>query len=905
MDYHFKSCVFAVLSLLVVGATIVQGVFDRPYIGSPKAPINLMTPTPGKEIYTGKSRSFKDLPKEIPNAPVTEWRLPTALQPTHYAVTLQPLLNGNFSILGHVDIEVDAVEDTTNVTLNLYAINVFEQSISVHRTPGGNDIAVTSTSFDAVKQFYVIQLAGTLSQGQSYMISMDFEGFLDNNYYGFYRGSYVDTDGSTKYFAITQFESVGARRAFPCFDEPLLKATFDITLGREDTMTSLSNTPSISVTPISGQAGWSWESFQTTVVMPTYLLAFTVSDYLSNFTTTSSGLPFGVWARSERISDAQYSLDKGPDVIDFFESYFQIPYAESKMDMFSTLEFGGAMENWGLIIYSERTMLWDPDTDTLQDKQYVLRVVAHELAHQWFGNLVTMGWWSHIWLNEGFAAFMEYYGADGAEPSWNIIDNMVVEDVQYVMERDSVPSTSYPIIQDAETPDEVDSVFGSITYSKGASLNRMQQAILTQSTFVSGLTSYLTMYQFTNTFQDNLFEHLTNAGHADGTLSTDMTMKQIMDTWTLQAGYPLITVNRSTDGTTATVSQKRFWTNNPDTPETWWVPISYTAHDAMDFNTLQPSMWMADTDLEITVSNLPSETHWVIFNIQESYFYRVNYDTNNWDLLFDQLNTDPFVIHPLNRAQINDDYLDISRAGLLSYSDAFRLLRYLRKETEFIPWAAALNNLDYLDTMLSRTEEHKTFKNYLLNLILPLYDSMGFLARDDIEAEEQKKHILALAWACDLGHEECVKNSVNVFSLWMKSPNNNRIIHPNMKKTVYCTAIAEGGEAEWDFAFSQYLQAARESEKDRLLEALGCSKNKDILHRYLSMAFTKGSSIKKSDSMLVFTSVAKNVVGKDVAWNFLMRNGRSIAKYLRNSKVLGKMVRIVAETFNTEYEKSQ
>ncbi|KAK7067746.1 hypothetical protein SK128_013768 [Halocaridina rubra] len=901
MKFCWHGCnAAAILVYLVSGAALVSGMIDRLYIGSPKAPQNLLIPMPSKEKFTPKQ-----WPKEHPKAPESPYRLPTALKPIHYVVRLQPFINGNFSILGHVEIEMEVVEPTLNITINMHAITAFDGTITVMPSGGGTPVSVLSTSTDDVHQFFIVSLGEELQVGQNYMFSMDFEGLLDNNFYGFYRASYKNENGTSVYLALTQFEPVGARRAFPCFDEPSMKATFDITLGREDHMIALANTPVVETIPVEGQPGWSWVSYETTVVMSPYLLAFVVSDFASNTTTTSTGLPFGVWARPQKIVNGQYALDKGPDVLEFYETYFNIPYVMPKMDMLAAPLFAGAMENWGLVIYNEFTLLWDPDVDSLLEKQYIMTVIGHEIAHQWFGNLVTVAWWSNIWIQEGFAQYLQYLGTDFVEPTWNAADWILRDEQQLVFEVDSLDLLNHPIINDAESPLEIDAMFGLLTYNKGASLNRMQRNILTEATFVSGLINYLTSYQYGNAYQDNLFEHLTNAGYIDATLPYNMTMKQIMDTWTLQAGYPVITVNRTADGTSASVSQERFWTYHNDTNETWWVPISYTTQNNANFDNTQPTLWMSDTDLEITVDSLPSQDQWVIFNIQETFYYRVNYDDNNWNLLFQQLQTDPDAIHPLNRAQINDDYSDITRAGLLSYENALQMLTYLRKETELTPWVAALNNLDYVDTMLFRTEGQRAFRNYLLDLIMPLYEKVGFHASDDSEPQEQLKHILALAWACDLGHINCVQSAVQLYRAWMEYPEEKRIIHPNMKKTVYCTAIAEGGDEEWDFAWYKYLESEAITEKYRLLEAMGCSRDEAILQSYLEMAFNEDSDINKEDAKMVFVSVTKNSKNREVAWTFLKNNLDHIAKYIQDDHLLGDMIRVVAESFNTEEEMAQ
>ncbi|XP_068228727.1 aminopeptidase N-like [Palaemon carinicauda] len=870
--------------------------------GSLKSPRNLLRLTSREERHGAPAN-----PKNIPTPEKDEYRLPTSLKPISYEVWLQPFIHGNFSIVGHINIVFEAIEATSSFQLHIDNITTFDTTVKITLSEGGPDISTKITIVDYDHQFYYVLLKEELEPGRTYNFSLDFESYLDTDGTGFFRSSYIDEEGQEIPVALTQFEANGARRAFPCFDEPSFKATFECHIAREESMSALSNMPLVETSPVEGQEGWLWDHFRTTPSMSTYLVAFVVSDFASNVTETAEGLPYTAWCRNQEIKHSNYALDMGPKVLTFYAEYLRVPYLMPKMDIAAVVGFDGAMENWGMIIYEEDFMLFDPEVQTEADKQQVTKVISHETSHQWFGDLVTMGWWSHLWLNEGFAKYMEYLGANHVHPEWNMLDQFVVDVVQYALEVDSDETYSHPVIQNVSSTEDISTIIDDITYKKGGSLNRMMNHILTEQTFVEGINSYLMEYQYNNAYQDYLFEHLTIAGHEDGNLPQDMTMKQVMDSWTLQAGYPVVTVNRSEDGTSAIVSQKRFLFSNESTEEeTWWVPLTYTSQDNPDFHHTQTMIWMSDEEREITIGSLPQKDQWVVFNIQETGFYRVNYDDNNWDLLLQQLQTDPEAIHHLNRAQILDDYAHLSRAGYLSYSSAMDFFAYLRKEREYLPWASALNHLDYMELMLSETVASEPFKKFLLDLIVPLYEEFGFEVKDNMDQQEQFKQMLAIAWACDLGHEDCIENAGRLFNDWMESPDEvNSFISPNIRATVYCSAIAEGTVNEWNFAWNQYLRSSSQSEKHRILEALGCSRDAEILLKYLNLAFAENSDIKKDDALKVYTSVAKRPAGRELAWQFLTNNIQRIIYLFESWTPLAEMSVAVSDSFNSEEQKSQ
>ncbi|XP_042234819.1 aminopeptidase N-like [Homarus americanus] len=772
----------------------------------------------------------------------------------------------------------------------------------------GPTVEIKHHSYDNKREFYIAHLNKKLAKGKKYVLSMEFNGTLNDQLKGFYRSSYKDTDGYEKKIATTQFQPTDARRAFPCFDEPGLKATFEIFLARETSMTSISNMPKFETIPVEGQPGWLWDHFNTSVPMSTYLVAFVVSDFDHMESNANERVLFRVKSRPAAIKQATYALKTGPTVLTFFEKYFNIPFPLPKQDMIAIPDFSaGAMENWGLITYRETAMLYDPAVSAAYNKQRVAVVVAHELAHQWFGNLVTPDWWTDLWLNEGFASFMEYIGVDHAEPSWNMMEQFVPDDLQSVFALDWLES-SHPVSIPVGHPDEINEIFDRISYSKGASIIRMMNHFLTESTFRRGLTNYLSSLKFANAEQDDLWRFLTDAAHEDGTLPLDTTVKKVMDTWTLQMGYPVINVMRSAAGTSASVSQERFLLvkneNSTDTHKyKWWVPLTYTTQDNSDFDSTQAMVWMKDTDAKTIISSLPKKDKWVIFNIQETGYYRVNYDEDNWNLLIQQLKTNHKAIHVINRAQIIDDAMDLARAGQLSYNIALSVYAYLGKEEAYVPWKSALANLEYVKHMFSSSGTYGALKSYMIELLVPLYRSVGFEDNVNDPHLDQFKRVRAVSWACKLNYKDCVDNAVSLFRQWMQNPVNQSNISPNLKNTVYCTAIATGGVEEWNFGWNQYLKSNVGTEKATLLAALGCSKKIWILSRYMDMAFTAGSGIRKQDAGTAFRSVARNNVGRYLAWNYLRDKWQKIIDYYGSGLfTIPRIIETATSGLNTKLE---
>ncbi|XP_031848716.1 suppressor of ER stress-induced death [Nomia melanderi] len=841
-------------------------------------------------------------------------RLPRSVLPDSYELRLIPFIwEGNFTYHGEVKILVNVTEDTKNVTLHAVSMDIDESFTNIREhlltSNSTKAIRIVEQRNDTERQFHVIKTSDTLKAGKQYLVHFKFVGYLNDYLQGFYRSSYT-VDGQKRWIATTQFQATDARRAFPCFDEPALKARFQISIARPKNMTSIANMPrKEEPMPVPGLPSYLWDHYEQSVPMSTYLVAFIVSDF--KMLKSESG-KFRVWARNEAIDQAQYSLQIGPKILECFEDYFKIKFPLPKIDNVALPDFAaGAMENWGLITYRETALLYQEGVSTSNNKHRVATVVSHELAHQWFGNLVTPSWWTDLWLNEGFASYVEYVGMNAVEPTWKVLEQFVVHDLQTVFALDALES-SHPISIEVGHPDEISEIFDRISYEKGASIIRMMDHFLTTEVFKQGLTNYLNGKAYQSAEQDDLWNALTKQAHKDKVLDPSVTIKQIMDTWTLQTGFPVVTVIRNYKNNSATLTQERFRLHNgtitttSETEPLWWVPITYTSEKQLNFNKTQPSEWIK-AEKSIVLPNLnASSKEWTIFNVQETGYYRVNYDRMNWQMIINQLNKESYRdISTINRAQLIDDALNLARAGRLDYATALDVTSYLAHETEYLPWKSALTAMHYLDSMLIKMPSYDKFRVYILKLIDNVYKQVGFKDNPDDPQLTVFTRINVLTWACKFGHEDCIQNARKQFYNWrnMPDPDKNNPISPNLKSVVYCTAIRIGGLTEWNFAWQMSQETNVGSEKDLLLNALGCTQETWLLSRYLEWAITENSGIRKQDAGRVFTSISNYPVGQSLAFNFFRNKWTRLKEYFGSSLLTIKnIVKTATSGINTKYD---
>lgn len=847
---------------------------------------------------------------EPSNEPWDQWRLPQTLSPQTYNVTLWPRLQpdatGLYIFRGLSSVVFRCVEKTNLILIHSNKLNM---TLQPTLTALGSKPApiIESIVMHTKTQYMAIHLKEELTAGESYELYTEFVGELADDLGGFYRSEYYE-NGVKKVVATTQMQATDARKAFPCFDEPAMKAVFHITLYHDPATVALSNGVAIDKVNITVDDTFvTRTTFAPTEVMSTYLLAFIVSDF-GFIEQNIDKLQIRIFARQEAINAGQgeYALSVTGTILKFFEDYYNVPYPLPKSDQIALPDFNaGAMENWGLITYRETALLYDEEISSNGNKERIVTIIAHELAHQWFGNLVTIRWWNDLWLNEGFASYVEYLGADKAEPTWNIKDLIVLNDVHRVFAIDALAS-SHPLSskeEEIQRPEQISEVFDTISYSKGASVLRMLSDFLTETVFTQGLQTYLDHFKFNNTVYTDLWEHLQRA--VDSSSSTPpRSVQDIMDRWVLQMGFPVVTINTET----GQITQEHFLLDpetKPDRPSEfnyeWFVPISWTKKEAA-----QPLYWLLQKTNQVDQMKISGD-EWVLANINVTGYYRVNYDNENWERLLNVLQTSRQSIPVINRAQIIDDAFNLAKAGIIETTLALRTTLFLASETEYMPWESALDNLDYFYLMFDRTEVYGPMQTYVGNKVEGLFDYFTRLTNwENLPPghTDQYNQVNALRVACSTGNENCTTLVKTWFEQWMENPNVNPI-KANLRSAVYCSAIAAGGEKEWNFAWEMFEKATVASEKDKLRAAMACATEPWLLNRYLKYTLDS-NKIRKQDATSTISSIASNVVGQPLAWDFVRANWEYIFKqYGGGSFSFSNLINGITKRFSTEFELQQ
>uniref|UniRef100_A0A8C3GB38 Aminopeptidase n=1 Tax=Cyclopterus lumpus TaxID=8103 RepID=A0A8C3GB38_CYCLU len=786
--------------------------------------------------------------------PWAQLRLPRSIHPLSYDLTLDPDLD-NMTFTGRTVISMSVLHNTKLIVLHSSHLNItkatFKNEIMLSAIGDGEARDVTVLEYKPRQQI-AVKFSEELKTGQYCVLTLDYSANLSHTYDGFYNSSYTDTDGNKRVLAATQFEPLAARKAFPCFDEPSFKATFLIRISRKPTYLTLSNMPQAKSTPLLN--GLIQDEFEKTIVnMSTYLVAFIVA----NFTPISSHVSetqVSVYSVPDKKEQTDYALDTACKLLEFYNDFFEITYPLKKLDLVAIPDFlAGAMENWGLITFRETSLLVGKQSSNLE-KQVVASVVAHELAHQWFGNLVTMRWWNDLWLNEGFATYMQYMSLQTVLPQLDI-GNLFLA-VRFRALDDDALNSSHAVSMDVNKPEQVEEMFDSVSYEKLQSFRPLPVTIV----FI--------YYEHGHWTPQNLdFSSCpqveVSAQHPN--------VSEMMSSWTSQKGFPLVTVSRK--GGQVTLTQEHFLLTSDNATQTsslWNIPVTYvTDNCSLNF-----------------VKNLPESVKWLKLNYRNTGFYIVDYGDEGWAALISALSNNVSVLTQEDRASLIHNIFALSRLGRVSFHQVLNLLKYMSNETQTSPVTEALLQLN----------------SYIKHQFASLMDKQTWKEEEEESVSKQELRSALLKMACSLNEEKCIKQARAQFKQYVESNGTLRI--PGDLQQVVFTVAAQSNE-DWETLLSMYGQATYDAEKRKMLRGLASTQDPRRIV-WILKAGLRGGLIQTQELPLVIYTVCHGFAGYLFVWDFIQENWDSlIEKFPVGSFAIQTIIKSATSQFSTQAHLNQ
>lgn len=816
---------------------------------------------------------------------VTQGRevLPTNVVPRHYDLTLEPDFE-KFTYEGTVIIDLDVTEDTTSVALNTLQIDIHSTTVS------SNGVVVASApdvSYNEATQTTTVKFDKTIPAGTKAQLKQTFTGTLNDNMAGFYRSSFKGADGKKSWFATTQMEPTDARRAFPCFDEPALKAEFTVTLIADKKYTCLSNMDVKSEEEITSKISGGKKqkvSFNKSPLMSTYLLAFVIGE-LHYIETKDFRVPIRVYAtKDQKIEDGKFSLELAAKTLSFYEKAFDSEFPLPKMDMVSIPDFSaGAMENWGLITYRVVDLMLDEKNSPASTKERVAEVVQHELAHQWFGNLVTMDFWDGLWLNEGFATWMSWYSCNAFYPEWKVWESYVIDNLQSALSLDSLRS-SHPIEVPVKRADEINQIFDAISYSKGSAVLRMISKYLGEDTFIKGIRAYIKKHAYGNTQTSDLWNALAEA--------SGKPVREVMEIWTKEIGFPVVTVTEDAANKTISLKQNRFLRTGDVKPEEdktlYPVILGLRTKEGID-----ESLILSKREQEIT---LP-ESDFFKINADHSGIFRTSYSPARLEKLGKAAKQGLLTVE--DRAGMIADAGALSASGYSKTSGLLSLLKSFDTEDQFVVWNELLARTGSVRAAwnFEAQEVKDGLKKFQKEITSKKAHELGWSFTEGEDHILQQFKALMFGSAGLSGDETIVKAAQDMYAKYIAG--DWSAIHPNLRGSVFSIVLNEGGEKEWDALWERSQNAPTADERNTILRSLGRCKDPKTIQKTLDSSLSE--YVKSQDIYLPLAGLASHPAGIEARWKWMQDNWDEIYKRLPPGlSMLSSVVQICVAALSTE-----
>lgn len=834
--------------------------------------------------------------------------LPDSFKPRHYDLLIKDLDFNNWTYNGTVRIDGELAKPTNEIVLNTLELKVHKAAALVSQSKSDQSWESSGLSEDKKAQRTTITFPDSLPVSQRASVTVEFSGELNHDMAGFYRSQYkpaapaaasVPRDDEWHYMLSTQFEACDARRAFPCFDEPNLKATFDFAIEIPEDQVALSNMP-VKDTQASSDGAKKTVYFARTPVMSTYLLAWAVGDfeYIEACTDrkyNGKEIPVRVYTTRGLKEQGRWALQHAPKIIDYFSEQFEIDYPLPKSDILAVHEFThGAMENWGLVTYRMTAILFDEKLSDSRFRNRVAYVVAHELAHQWFGNLVTMDWWDELWLNEGFATWAGWLATDHLHPEWEVWPQLVHEGLQEAFSLDGIRA-SHPIQVPVRDALDVNQIFDKISYLKGCSMIRMLASNLGVKVFLQGIALYLKEHAYGNAKTTDLWSAMSKVSGVD--------VNSIMSSWIEKIGFPVVTVTESAadNGLEISLEQSRFLRTGDVKPEDdktiWWVPLALkgkTGSQGVEALTLESK--------ESSIHGVDKDFY--LINADATGFYRVNYPESRLQKLGAQLDK----LSSEDKIFITSSAADLAFAGYGTTAAFLSFVRGLTKETHYRVLSTALDGINGLKSIFGDDED---VKNGLQKLTLEVIDKalkeLGWDAKsgEDFNTGLLRKRVLVAAIAN--GHQETIDEGVKRWTALRADPEKNAL-PADLRTPVYRAAMRTDPANTVKTLKDEWYTTPAVDGKEICLQVLSQVQDegliKDVILPFnfnISPPTPASEAVPAADMHYLGSGLAGNRLGRPLLWQFMRDNWDQVtAKLSGNPIVLDRLVGLSLSRFSDD-----
>ena len=764
------------------------------------------------------------------------------VRPINYDLEFEPHFS-NFTFHGKEIIDIRISAKTNTIQLDTAELKIKH----CHLESNGRTIKAT-TKLDEKKEELTIKLAKKIS-GKA-KLYLDFTGILNDRLLGFYKSEYKNPNGKTKYLATTQFEAADARRAFPCWDNPEAKATFDIKIISDRNLSAISNMQEISKKKIGKKY---LHKFARTPIMSTYLVYLGVGDF--EFLSGKLGkLLIRIVVTKGNKSKGKLALDFTKKFLKDYEKYFGIKYPLPKLDLIAIPDFAaGAMENWGAITFRETILLYDPKTSTTKTKQFIAEVISHELAHQWFGNLVTMKWWDDLWLNESFATFMATKIVVDYYPEWDLWDQFLETSMNAAMRLDAL-QTSHPIHAHVKKPAEIREIFDSISYDKGGCVLRMLESFVGETNFRKGLHHYLTKNMYGNAKGDDLWDSIGKVSKKP--------VRPMMNTWIRQVGFPLVEVTKVNSH--LQLEQNRFMLEPQSKKQKglWSIPISLGIDGKIS------SILMTKKNSKV---HLHHDKITPVVNSARKAFFRVKYDKT----LLGRLK--PLIakkkLNYVDRWAIQNDLFSLCVAGrekiktYLDFSDAYH------GEDSYLSTVNVANNLNFLYFICFHEHFAPELKQYALKYFQELFDKLGWDPKKDEQHTDTLLRGTVITVLGKLGSQKIMQEAKHRFNVFLK---NRQTLRPDLREVIFSLVAWTGDQKIYNTLIQIYKKAPSQEAKLRVLAGLCNFRNEKLLLKTLEFSMTK--EVRSQNIALPIIRISGNPYGKKILWPWLKKNWKPLSK---------------------------